>query len=86
MFMYFLLLSTTERKINMQQKSLSKILMGTAMIGFFGIFSSNEVAQALDCSIFNDQKACLSHSECGWLHSPENPEMGNCVENYLHNL
>ena len=75
----------------MQQKSLphktgslSKILMGTAMIGFLGIFSSNAVAQALDCSTHNNQNACESNPECAWAVFGHDKEGGICTERHLY--
>ncbi len=65
--MYFYCLSTTKRKINMTQKSLSKILMGTAMVGFFGIFSPNTAAIAAECHLLNTQHECESNSTCQWI-------------------
>lgn len=47
--------------------SLSKILMGTAMIGFFGIFSPNTAATAVDCHHFYEHHDCESHSICQWV-------------------
>ncbi|MBY0292884.1 MAG: hypothetical protein K2W92_06330 [Alphaproteobacteria bacterium] len=46
--------------------SLSKILMGTAMIGFFGIFSPNTAAKAVDCDHLYHQHECESNDACYW--------------------
>jgi hypothetical protein len=58
----------------MQQKSLphktgslSKILMGTAMVGFFGIFSPNTAASAAECYLLHTQHECESDSACHWV-------------------
>jgi hypothetical protein len=58
----------------MQQKSLphktgslSKIFMGIAMVGFFGIFSPNTAATAAGCHLLNTQHECESNSNCQWF-------------------
>ena len=58
----------------MQQKSLShktallsKILMGTAMVGFFGIFSPNTAAKAQYCHHLQTQQDCENTPDCHWF-------------------
>ncbi|MBP6950648.1 MAG: hypothetical protein KA112_00850 [Alphaproteobacteria bacterium] len=48
--------------------SLSKILMGTAMIGFFGIFSPNTAAaKGEECyQLDHQQHECESNDACSW--------------------
>lgn len=48
--------------------SFSKILMGTAMIGFFGIFSPNTaVAAGEECYNIHTPHACESNHACSWI-------------------
>lgn len=46
--------------------SFSKILMGTAMIGFFGIFSPNTAATASDCYSLYTPHECENNPACHW--------------------